>query len=291
VVSGARDAGLFGPESETWRVVGERSVLLGGMRALLMQAAHPLVAAAGRQTRMYQHDPWGRLERTLRLTLTILFGSKAEVSAAAWQINVAHRQVSGVDPITNLPYRAQDPDLLLWVHASLVSSFLLFERLTIGRLDDRGRQRFHEEAMVLTALLGLPRRRVPPTVAALDSYIQHVCQAGILQATEESRAMLALIRTPSEAGTLRSQLASFAAVHTLPPAIRDLYGEHHGRVDQTKLALLCAGMRTGRLLVPREHRLIEPARAALARMRGTGPFVPVSAVPVLPAARRTCRQD
>lgn len=287
---GAPDAGLFGPESETWRVVGESAVLLGGMRALLMQAVHPLVAAAGRQTRMYERDPWGRLERTLRLTLTIVFGSRTEVCAAARQVNAAHRCVSGVDAVTGLPYRAQDPDLLLWVHATLVSSFLFFERLAVGRLDDRGRQRFHEEMMLLAALLGLPRRRVPPTVAALDSYLAHFCQAGTLQATDQSRAMIALMRTPNEAARLKSRLVSSTAVHSLPPAIRDLYGVRHGRVDQCGLAVLGAAMRTGRMLVPQERRLIEPARAAWDRMRGAD-GASVSEVPVLPVGRQACPQD
>ena len=160
----------------------------------------------------------------------------------------------GSTRLPSLPYRAQDPDLLLWVHATLISQFLVFERLTVGRLDDQGRQRFHDETMSLSALLGLPRRVVPPTVAALDSYIEHVCQAGTLRATEESRAMLALIRTPNEAGRLRSLLASFAAVHTLPPVIRDIYGVRHDWTDQCELAVLGAGIRAGRLLVPRERR-------------------------------------
>src|SRR6266516_5546799 len=106
-----RDVGFFGPDSELWRVLRERSVVMGGMRALLMHAAHPLIAAAAAQTGMYEHDTWGRHERTLRLTFTLVFGTRQEATTAARQINAAHRSVHGVDRCTGLAYSARDPEL------------------------------------------------------------------------------------------------------------------------------------------------------------------------------------
>src|SRR5438105_7777764 len=84
------NAGLFGPGSISWQVNRETSVLFGGARALLMQAAHPLVLAGARQTGFYEHNPWKRLERTLQLTFTITFGTKAEAMAAARRVNRCH---------------------------------------------------------------------------------------------------------------------------------------------------------------------------------------------------------
>ena len=123
--SAMTDQGFFGPDSVSWRVHREVTVLFGGARALLMQASHPLVIAGARETGFYQ-------------------------------------SVHGVDEVTGKTYDAFDPDLLLWVHACLVDSALLFERHTVGRLDDAGRQRFHEEQMAAAELLELSRERIPP---------------------------------------------------------------------------------------------------------------------------------
>ncbi|MGH2767167.1 MAG: oxygenase MpaB family protein, partial [Actinomycetota bacterium] len=127
------DQGLFGPESLSWRVHRETTVLFGGARALLMHAAHPLVIAGARESGFYDRNPWRRLERTLALTYALTFGTRTEALWAADRINEVHRAVHGIDRATGKPYDALDPDLLLWVHACLVDSALLFERLTVGR--------------------------------------------------------------------------------------------------------------------------------------------------------------
>ena len=100
-----------------------------------------------------------------------------------------------VDPVTGLRYDARDPDLLLWVHC-LVDSFLLFERLTVGRLDDAGRQAFHEESMLSAELLRLPRERIPPTVPALRAYLDEVMASGILRMTDGARRVADLFGDP-----------------------------------------------------------------------------------------------
>ena len=138
-------AEYFTDSSAIRQVHRERALALAGPRALLMQAAHPLVVAGANQTSMYERNPWKRLQRTLILTYTMTFGTKAEAHAAADKINDVHTRINGVDPVTGKSYDALDPDLLLYVHACLVDSALLFEDLTVGALDDAGRQRFHEE--------------------------------------------------------------------------------------------------------------------------------------------------
>src|SRR5438552_3122809 len=188
-----REAGLFGPGSASWQVNRETTVLFGGARALLMQAAHPLVLAGARQTGFYERNPWKRLERTLQLTFTITFGTRAEAEAAVRRINRVHQDIHGVDPVTGLAYDAMDPDLLLWVHACLVDSQLLFERLTVGRLDDGDRERFHREQMVGAELLGLDRTKIPPTVPELQAYIDGVVKGGVLRVTADTMKVANLI--------------------------------------------------------------------------------------------------
>src|SRR5207249_10147534 len=118
----------------------------------------------------YQRNRWKRRERPLQLAYTITFGTRAGALAAAEQINEVHRRVNGIDDVTGLPYDAFDPELLLWVHACLVDSALLFEELTVGRLRSEEREQFHREQMVGAELLGLPRSHIPPTVPALRAY-------------------------------------------------------------------------------------------------------------------------
>src|SRR5439155_4553949 len=105
----SHDAGLFGPGSVSWQVNKETAVLFGGARALLMQAAHPLVLAGARQTGFYERNPWKRLDRTLRLQYAITFGTRREAEEAAERINRLHQDIHGIDEVTGLPYDALDP--------------------------------------------------------------------------------------------------------------------------------------------------------------------------------------
>ena len=162
-------------------------MLFGGARAMLMQAAHPLVVAGANQTGMYERNPWKRLQRTLVLQYALTFGTRAEAHAAADRINDVHGRINGVDPVTGRRYDALDPELLLWVHACLVESALLFERWTVGALDAAGRQRFHEEQMLAAEMVRLPRERIPATVRSLEDYVGEMVGSGELVVTDAAR--------------------------------------------------------------------------------------------------------
>ena len=109
------DPGYFGPESMMWKVNKEITVLFGGARALLMHAAHPLIAAGARQTSFYQRDPWKRLIRTLSLQNSVTFGTKVEADESATRINKLHEVIKGEDEVTGGIYDALDQEQLLWV--------------------------------------------------------------------------------------------------------------------------------------------------------------------------------
>jgi uncharacterized protein (DUF2236 family) len=261
------DAGLFGPNSVSWRVHRETTVLFGGARALLMQAAHPLVVAGARETGFYERNPWKRLERTLALTYAITFGTTEEALEAARRINQVHRRVRGVDPVTGKAYDALDPDLLLWVHAALVDSALLFERMTVGRLNDQARQRFHEEQMAAAELLMLPRDRIPSTVAELRAYIDGVVASGDLVITDASLRVADLFRRPPREAEWRPMLRAVAwwAFGTLPARLREMYGVRSGRLRELPIRASLAALRTARPAIPRRFRWILPAQQATAR--------------------------
>jgi uncharacterized protein (DUF2236 family) len=261
------DQGLFGPDSISWQVNRETTVLFGGARALLMQAAHPLVLAGARQTGFYERNPWKRLERTLQLTYTITFGTREAALEAARRINRVHEDVHGVDEVTGLPYDAMDPDLLLWVHASLVDSQLLFERLTVGGLDDAGRERFHQEQMAGVELLGLDRSRIPPTTSDLRRYIDRMADDALL-VTDETRRVADLIRHPPPDVPWRPvlRMVSWWAFATLPEGLRDAYGVRWNSLASLNLFGSLRTLKLIRPFLPATVREIFPARQAALRM-------------------------
>lgn len=272
-MAGDGDLGYFGPGSVSWRVHREVTVLFGGARALLMQAAHPLVVAGASQTGMYERNPWKRLQRTLILTYTLTFGTKDEAHAAADRINEVHTRINGTDPVTGLRYDALDPVLLLYVHACLVDSALLFEELTVGHLDDAGRQRFHEEQMLAAELCLIPRATIPPTVLALRAWMAEVEDSGILQVTDGARKVLDLFLEPPAEADWRPVLrgVSRLAYGTLPPALQDAYGLPFSSGKRAAMRATFPLIRAARPLLPPRLRYIAPYNEWRLRRRGIEP--------------------
>ena len=264
------DFGYFGPDSVSWQVHREVTVLFGGARALLMQAAHPLVVAGANQTGMYDRNPWKRLQRTLFLTYTLTFGTKAQAHAAAAKINEVHTRINGVDPVTGERYDALDPELLLYVHACLVDSALLFEELTVGALDDAGRQRFHEEQMLAAELCLVPRASIPPTVPALRAWLADVEDRGDLLVTDGARRVAQLFLDPPPDAEWRPVLPAVArlAFATLPPALREAYGFDVGPAEATAARATFAALRVARPLLPARFRYVAPYQEWRLRRRG-----------------------
>ena len=257
--------------------------MLGGARALLMHAAHPLVVAGARQTQMYTRDPWARLERTLRLNYTVTFGTKAQAEATARHINAVHADIHGVDSVTGLPYDALDPELLLWVHACLVDTALLLERLVVGDLDAKGRRRFYEESLLQAEMLLLSRSAVPATVEELSDYINDVISSGILVRTDGAEAVGDLIMHPPPETPQRRlwRLISFWSFGLLPHRIRrDVYLVTWNPAQEIALRASLRAARHLRPLAPPHLRFIPPARSAAERAAGkVGEELPESLLP------------
>jgi uncharacterized protein (DUF2236 family) len=272
------DLGYFGPRSASWQVHREVTVLFGGARAVLMQAAHPLVIAGARATGFYDRNPWKRLQRTLILTYTITFGTKAEAHAAADRINDVHARIHGIDDVTGQAYDALDPALLLWVHACLVDSALLFEELTVGRLTDAGRQRFHEEQMLAAELVKIPREIIPPTVPALRAYMSDVIDHGGLLVTDSARKVADLFRDPPAEAEWRPVLkgVSRLAFATLPPRLREGFGIPLGTAKRAAMGTTFAATRLARPLLPPKVRYIAPYQEWRLRQKGVEPSADVA---------------
>jgi uncharacterized protein (DUF2236 family) len=271
------DTGYFGPESVSWQVHREVTVLFGGARAVLMQAAHPLVIAGARDTGFYERNPWKRLQRTLILTYTITFGTKAEARAAADKINEVHARIKGIDSETGLAYDAMDPNLLLYVHACLVDSALLFEQLTVGKLDDEGRERFHQEQMLVAEMVGVPRAIIPPTVPALRAHLDACAERGELRVTPAALKVAQLFFDPPADAEWRPILrgVSRLAFATLPPGMRQQYGVQVGPVKRILGRATFALTRAVRPVLPAKFRYIAPYQEWRQRQRGRPPTTDV----------------
>ncbi|MCP4222341.1 MAG: DUF2236 domain-containing protein [Actinomycetia bacterium] len=184
------DPGLFGPGSVAWRVHAESSMLIGGLRALLLQTLHPLALAGVADHSVYRQDPWGRLHRTARFIGATTYGNTATAEQIIARIRAIHAQVTGVAP-DGTPYEANDPHLLLWVHITEIDSFLrAYDRYAPGRLTDDERDRYVAEMAGIGRRLGA--ENVPTSWVELAECLESFrseCEPGP-QARESVRFLL-----------------------------------------------------------------------------------------------------
>ncbi|MDH3295478.1 MAG: DUF2236 domain-containing protein, partial [Acidimicrobiia bacterium] len=184
------DPGLYGPASVVWRVHGDAAMLIGGLRALLLQTLHPLAMAGVADHSDYRTDPWGRLHRTGRFIGSTTYGNTRTAETWIKTVRRIHDRVTGTAP-DGRPYAANDPHLLLWVHVTEVDSFLTaFERHGHGKLTDGEKDRYVSEMAQVARRLGSAE---PPTTraelaAALEDF-RAECELGD-QAKEAVRFLL-----------------------------------------------------------------------------------------------------
>ncbi len=275
-------AGYYGPDSVTWRVGSEAALMIGGARAILMQLAHPLVAAGVGRHSSYGSDPWGRMYRTLDLGRRMTFGTRGEARAAARTINRLHTHVTGeLDAAAGslpggTPYHAREPELLLWVFATLVDTALSLYPLLVGPLSADEQERYYREGVEGMRLLGMAVEAAPPTVTTFKGYMRDMLAGDVLALTPPAADVARTILNmpaPLALRPLRPLLRPALFVNErltiglLPPALRDLYGFRWSDGQQALFDLWAASMR---LMVPRLPALVRQppwARAAWRRVR------------------------
>lgn len=188
------DVGLFGPASVTWRVHADPLMGVAGLRALLLQALHPVVMRAVSEHSRFREDPWGRLRDTANYVGLTTFGSTAEALTAGARVRAVHAPVHGTDPVTGRDYSGEDVDLLLWVHACLVDSFLDVVRRGGLRLTDAEADAYVAEQVRAAALVGLEPDVVPASRAALAEHLART--RGDLAVTPAAREAAAYVVAP-----------------------------------------------------------------------------------------------
>ncbi|MFN2569613.1 MAG: oxygenase MpaB family protein [Candidatus Dormibacteria bacterium] len=218
------DDGIFGPGSVVWRVHRDRGFTVAGIRSLMVQALHPLAMAGVAQHSDWRSDPYGRLANTSGYVLTLTYGESAAAEAAAARVRAVHTHVKGVDPVTGLPYSAEDPELLLWVHMAMVESILAVVQRYGRQLDAVQADGYVAEMVRFAELVGVPRAMVPDSVAALD---RGMASVDLLQATPDAREAIAVVLDPPdldlETRELWSEMGQ-VAVGSLPQCAREMYG-------------------------------------------------------------------
>jgi len=257
------DLGLFGPGSMTWHIHSEPATLVGGLRALLVQALHPVAMAAVSQHSDYRTDPWGRFRRTSEYLQLTVFGSREQAAAAASRVRAIHKKVSGTDEVTGRSYRADDPDLLLWVHGVEVHSFLTAYRRYGGWVSDADADRYVGEMVRSAELVGLAAEDVPHTLDELREYLQSVKCLQLTPAAKEGMKYVLSPPMPLPARPLWA-LPATAAVAILPRWARRMYGLKWFGPANPAMRLSTFGLfRTMKLLLPPPP----PVREAYERAR------------------------
>ena len=260
-------AGLFGPGSVSWRVDRELVVLAGGSCALLMQAAHPVVAAGVVQHSTYAADPFGRLMRTLTSSFDVVFGDRARADAAIRRVNAIHASVRGQLP-DGAPYSALDPEALLWVHATLVDTALRVYSRFVEPLTVADEQAYHEEAARVAARLGVAPSDLPDRVADLRAWMDEMVESGRVRVTPDARRIAATVLRPVRwVPALAWDAAHLVSLATLREPLRGQYGIRWSPARERGIDRLGAVSRRALPLLPAALRHAPQARQAERRVR------------------------
>jgi uncharacterized protein (DUF2236 family) len=250
-------AGYFSNDSAVRRIGCEAVLMLGGGRALLMQAAHPLVAAGIVSHSRYRDEPWRRLARTMVALYTIVFGTRAEARRAGAGVRAVHARVHGrltrgVGPFpAGTPYAADDPELMLWVHSTLVDTGIVMHEAFVGRLTDEDRNGFYDDMRLVARLFGVPAGVVPPTLTEFTAYQRRMLASTTLCVGDDAHAVAAAVLHPPAPLPLRPTVmtAGRASVALVPDAIRDHYGLRSSALEQAAIHATAVMVRA--LVLPR----------------------------------------
>jgi uncharacterized protein (DUF2236 family) len=279
----AAEAGLFGPASLMWRIDREAAVFLGAGRALLLQLAHPWVAAAIAEHSRSLVDPIGRFHRTFGIVFTMVFGTLDQAMAAARRLHRRHAAIAGALTAAagrfaaGSPYRANELAALRWVHATLIDTALLAHDLVLPPLTPAERTQYYAEARRFAGLFGIPAASLPESWAGLADYVGAMCQSESLAVSAAAQRIAeALLRgTPRlrAPGWYRALTASL-----LPARFRDPFGLPYDERAQRSAAAALGRLRRTYPLLPRRLRFVGPYLEAEARLagRGRGPLIGIS---------------
>lgn len=264
-------AGHFTPDDVIWRVQREAILMLGGGRAFLMQASHPRALAGFEQHSDYEDDPFDRLWRTMATVWTSVFGSPEEADAAGRKVRAIHKRVCGTlteqagpFPI-DTPYAADDPDLLLWVQATLYETSLLMYETFVRPLNDDENDQLYAQMWGAARVWGLPREVIPDDRHAFREYMDGMLASETITVGNLARRMGAVIIDPPLPRAARSAwpLMNFTTTALLTPKLREGFSLSWSPARERLFQTSVPAMRRAVIpLLPGRARILPVARAA-----------------------------
>jgi uncharacterized protein (DUF2236 family) len=246
------EEGLFRASSWLRRVSAESVLLLGGGRALLLEIAHPLVAAGVAEHSSFRTDPLGRLQRTLDAMSAIAFRERSAALDAARRVERAHAHVRGRLPCgagrfaAGTAYSGRDPELMLWVWATLVDTALEVTARFVAPLDPEALASYYADQRVVARVLGIPGALVPPSYADFRAYFDGMLAGDALAVTDAAREIAAAVLEPP----LRlpaTRVVKLLTAGLLPERLREAFGLAWDAEQEAQLDALAASARALRV--------------------------------------------
>lgn len=266
-MTGASAAGLFGPGSAAWRVDREVLVLAGGTCALLMQLAHPAVAAGVEQHSDFRDDPFARLRRTLTASFDVVFGSTDRADRAIRRMNAIHGAVRGSVPETGGSYFARDPRLLLWVHATLIDTAVRVYDRYVSPLTDADARRYYVESAQIAFRLGVPESMLPASLDGLRAEMAAMIASGEVRVSPTARSLAPSVLYPTRLPPrFLWDVGHLVSMSVMPAELRHGYGLGWSPGRERGMRRAAAVVRATLPFVPAPLRFVPQYRSALRRV-------------------------
>jgi uncharacterized protein (DUF2236 family) len=260
------DIGILPRDAVARRLNRELFLALGSTAAVVLQIAHPLVAAGVDQHSDFRRDPFGRFHRTANTSLDAVFGTTPRARRALRRIDARHVAVRGTAQ-GGRPYRAQDPELLLWVQTTLVLTSLRWYELVAGRLPPSDRQRYWDEGKVFARELGVPDELFPPTIGDLERYERDMLQATVVPDRTSKLVAQSVLHPFAVLPRAVYWPTDVITAGLLPSALRDAFELRWGTAERLFFRFVIGAMRVWRALAPRWLAIVPHARLYDRRVR------------------------
>ena len=258
----------------TWRMNREAILFLAAGRALLLQLAHPWVAAAVAEHSKALTDPVARFHRTFKVVFTMVFGTIDQAFAAARSLHRRHESITGLLPQAAGPfeagstYRANNISALRWVYATLSDSALVAHDLVLGGVDPAERVRLYSESQLFAAMFGIPAHLLPADYTGLSAYVQAMCDSDILTVTAAARHIATQIFAPSRIWRVPRTYMTLTA-GMLPERLRREFALPYDDAERRRSERALAVVRRVYRLLPDQLRYVGPYHEAKQRLAGS----------------------
>ena len=266
--------GVFGPQSITWQIDRESAIFFGAGRALLLQLAHPWVAAAIDQHSDTFTDPVGRFHRTFSTVFAMVFGALDQSTSAARRLHRRHASITGQLPWSAGPfpagstYCANAIAALRWVYATLIETALIAYELVLPPLTSQQREQYYRESQLFAGLFGIPKECLPHNWTAFSAYFSTMVQSDTLGVSNATRSMAR--RLISGTGLWVPGPGSYQdlTIALLPPPLRERFGFFFGDTQKQQIDRAVALSRRLYPLLPARLRYVGPYQEAQQRLAG-----------------------